>query len=106
MSMKNKLHYLLTLMALSTRHLLGIKDLSPSDISLLVDTAKQFKEVLNRPVKKVPSLRDITIVNLFTKTLPAQEFRSSWRKSVFRRMSSTSVLRAHLYRRERRYWTQ
>lgn len=52
-------------MALSTRHLLGIKDLVPSDISLLLDTAKQFKEVLNRPVKKVPSLRDITIVNLF-----------------------------------------
>src|SRR5437868_4785065 len=52
-------------MALSTRHLLGIKDLSPSDISLLLDTAKQFKEVLNRPVKKVPSLRDVTIVNLF-----------------------------------------
>ncbi|NTS41502.1 aspartate carbamoyltransferase catalytic subunit [Flavisolibacter sp. BT320] len=52
-------------MALSTRHLLGIKDLLPSDISLLLDTAKQFKEVLNRPVKKVPSLRDITIVNLF-----------------------------------------
>ncbi|HEV7331081.1 MAG TPA: aspartate carbamoyltransferase catalytic subunit [Flavisolibacter sp.] len=52
-------------MALSTRHLLGIKDLLPSDISLILDTAKQFKEVLNRPVKKVPSLRDITIVNLF-----------------------------------------
>jgi aspartate carbamoyltransferase catalytic subunit len=52
-------------MALSTRHLLGIKDLIPSDISLILDTAKQFKEVLNRPVKKVPSLRDVTIVNLF-----------------------------------------
>lgn len=52
-------------MALSTRHLLGIKDLAPSDISLILDTAKQFKEVLNRPVKKVPSLRDVTIVNLF-----------------------------------------
>ncbi|GAA4751874.1 aspartate carbamoyltransferase catalytic subunit [Flavisolibacter ginsenosidimutans] len=52
-------------MALSTRHLLGIKDLTPADISLLLDTAKQFKEVLQRPVKKVPSLRDVTIVNLF-----------------------------------------
>src|SRR5215217_3684276 len=52
-------------MALSTRHLLGIKDLSPADISLLLDTAKQFKDVLQRPIKKVPSLRDITIVNLF-----------------------------------------
>ncbi len=52
-------------MGLSTRHLLGIKDLTPADISLLLDTAKQFKEVLQRPVKKVPSLRDVTIVNLF-----------------------------------------
>lgn len=52
-------------MALSTRHLLGIKDLTPADISLLLDTAKQFKEVLQRPIKKVPSLRDVTVVNLF-----------------------------------------
>src|SRR3990170_1518379 len=52
-------------MALSTRHLLGIKDLSQQDIRLILDTAQQFKEVLQRPVKKVPSLRDITIVNLF-----------------------------------------
>ena len=52
-------------MALSTRHLLGIKDLTPADISLLLDTAKEFKEVLQRPIKKVPSLRDVTIVNLF-----------------------------------------
>lgn len=52
-------------MALSTRHLLGIKDLTPEDIQLLLDTAKQFKDVLQRPIKKVPSLRDITVVNLF-----------------------------------------
>ncbi|HEX6333872.1 MAG TPA: aspartate carbamoyltransferase catalytic subunit [Flavisolibacter sp.] len=52
-------------MALSTRHLLGIKDLTPGDISLILDTAKQFKEVLQRPIKKVPSLRDVTVVNLF-----------------------------------------
>ena len=52
-------------MQLSTKHLLGIKDLTPSDISLILSTAAQFKEVLQRPVKKVPSLRDITIVNLF-----------------------------------------
>ena len=52
-------------MQLSTKHLLGIKDLSPDDISLILATALQFKEVLQRPVKKVPSLRDITIVNLF-----------------------------------------
>ncbi len=52
-------------MQLSTKHLLGIKDLSPEDISLILETASQFKEVLQRPVKKVPSLRDVTIVNLF-----------------------------------------
>jgi aspartate carbamoyltransferase catalytic subunit len=52
-------------MQLSTHHLLGIKDLSPSDISLILSTADQFKEVLQRPVKKVPSLRDVTVVNLF-----------------------------------------
>src|ERR1700709_532607 len=52
-------------MQLSTKHLLGIKDLSTEDISLILSTAQQFKEVLQRPIKKVPSLRDITIVNLF-----------------------------------------
>lgn len=52
-------------MQLSTKHLLGIKDLLPEDISLILSTAAQFKEVLQRPVKKVPSLRDVTIVNLF-----------------------------------------
>src|SRR4028118_642482 len=52
-------------MTLSTNHLLGIKDLIPEDIRLILDTAKQFKEVLQRPIKKVPSLRDVTIVNLF-----------------------------------------
>ncbi len=52
-------------MQLSTKHLLGIKDLLPTDISLILSTAQQFKDVLQRPIKKVPSLRDITIVNLF-----------------------------------------
>lgn len=52
-------------MKLSNRHLLGIKDLTKEDISLYLETAAQFKEVLQRPVKKVPSLRDVTIVNLF-----------------------------------------
>jgi aspartate carbamoyltransferase catalytic subunit len=52
-------------MQLSTKHLLGIKDLTSHDISLILSSAAQFKEVLQRPIKKVPSLRDITIVNLF-----------------------------------------
>ena len=52
-------------MKLSAKHLLGIKDLSPGDIQLILSTAARFKEVLQRPVKKVPSLRDVTVVNLF-----------------------------------------
>lgn len=50
---------------LSVNHLLGIKDLNASDIELIFSTADNFKEVINRPIKKVPSLRDITISNLF-----------------------------------------
>ena len=52
-------------MQLSSKHLLGIKDLTQEDISTILSTAVKFKEILQRPVKKVPSLRDITIVNLF-----------------------------------------
>ncbi len=50
---------------LSVNHLLGIKYLNKQDIQLIFDTADHFKEVINRPIKKVPSLRDITIANLF-----------------------------------------
>lgn len=50
---------------LSTTHLLGIKDLTAADIELIFKTADNFKDVINRPIKKVPSLRDITIANLF-----------------------------------------
>lgn len=52
-------------MGLSTRHLLGIKDLNRNDIELIFETADTFKEVINRPIKKVPSLRDVTIANIF-----------------------------------------
>jgi len=50
---------------LSVNHLLGIKYLTKQDIQLIFETADHFKEVINRPIKKVPSLRDITIANLF-----------------------------------------
>lgn len=50
---------------LSSKHLLGIKDISSDDINLIFQTADNFKEVLNRPIKKVPSLRDVTIANVF-----------------------------------------
>jgi aspartate carbamoyltransferase catalytic subunit len=50
---------------LSVPHLLGIKNISAEDIRLIFETADNFKEVINRPIKKVPSLRDITIANVF-----------------------------------------
>jgi aspartate carbamoyltransferase catalytic subunit len=50
---------------LSVNHLLGIKYINAKDIELIFETANQFKEVINRPIKKVPSLRDITIANIF-----------------------------------------
>lgn len=53
------------LQTLSTKHLLGIKDLTEQDIQLVLETADTFKDVLNRPIKKVPSLRDVTIANVF-----------------------------------------
>jgi aspartate carbamoyltransferase catalytic subunit len=52
-------------MQLSVKHLLGIRDLTPQDISIILDTAVQFKDVLQRRIKKVPSLQDVTVVNLF-----------------------------------------
>ena len=54
-----------TLQQLSTKHVLGIKYLTEADIRLIFETAQSFKEVLNRPIKKVPSLRDVTVANLF-----------------------------------------
>jgi aspartate carbamoyltransferase catalytic subunit len=52
-------------MQLSVKHLLGIRDLTAQDIKIILDTAVQFKDVLQRRIKKVPSLQDITVVNLF-----------------------------------------
>ena len=73
--------------ALSVRHLVGIKDLTESDIQLILDTAGQFKEVINRPIKKVPSLRDITIANVFFENSPAPGCLLNWPKSGSRPMS-------------------
>lgn len=50
---------------LSQRHLLGIKNLTREDLELIFETAENFKDVINRPIKKVPSLRDVTIANIF-----------------------------------------
>lgn len=51
--------------SLSTKHLLGIKNINQNDMELIFKTADAFKEVINRPIKKVPSLRDMTIANIF-----------------------------------------
>ncbi|MCZ2102461.1 MAG: aspartate carbamoyltransferase catalytic subunit [Chitinophagales bacterium] len=55
----------MSLSQLSTKHLLGIKYITKEDIELILKTATEFKEVINRPIKKVPSLRDVTIANVF-----------------------------------------
>ena len=52
-------------MKLSTKHLIGLEHLTKADIELIFSQADEFKEVLNRPIKKVPSLRDLTVANLF-----------------------------------------
>jgi aspartate carbamoyltransferase catalytic subunit len=68
--------------ALSTSNLLGIKDLTTKDIELIFDTADKFKEVIRRPIKKVPSLRDVTIANVFfensTRTRISFELAQKW----------------------------
>jgi aspartate carbamoyltransferase catalytic subunit len=51
--------------SLSQKHLLGIKDITRQDIELIFETADNFKDVINRPIKKVPSLRDVTVANVF-----------------------------------------
>jgi aspartate carbamoyltransferase catalytic subunit len=65
MEAKRKQNLSMTSKTLSTKHLLGIKYITRDDINLIFETSDQFKEVINRPIKKVPSLRDVTIANLF-----------------------------------------
>jgi len=55
----------MSLSQLSTKHLLGIKYITKEDIELIFKTATEFKDVINRPIKKVPSLRDVTVANVF-----------------------------------------
>ena len=59
---------------LSVNHLLGIKHLNKSDIDLIFQTADNFKKIINQPIRKVPSLRDVTIANLFLKILQEQSY--------------------------------
>ena len=75
---------------LSVEHLLGIKYINKNDIDLIFETANYFKEVINRPIKKVPSLRDITIANLFLKTAHVPNYLLNWQRKDFPQMSSIS----------------
>ena len=88
---------------LSVNHLLGIKHLTAEDIQLILDTAKEFKEVLNRPIKKVPTLRDITIANLFFENV--QE-RGCLFELAEKRLSADVVFSQHLLqlRKEKPWW--
>ena len=69
---------------LSVKHLLSINDLNESDIDTIFKTADSFKEIINRPIKKVPTLRDITIANLF--------FENSTRTSLSFQKQQTSLM--------------
>lgn len=91
-------------MALSTKHLLGIKDLNPSDISLILQTAQQFKEVLQRPIKKVPSLRDVTIVNLFYESSTRTRISFELAEKDCLQILSTSVLPVLQYQKVKPCW--
>ena len=71
---------------LSAKHLLGIENLTVEDIELIFETADEFKDVINRPIKKVPSLRDITIANVFFENSTRTKLSLSWLKSDFRPM--------------------
>lgn len=72
---------------LSSKHVIGIEHLTVDDIQLILETAKQFKEIINRPIKKVPTLRDITIANLFFEKLHTNTyfFRTRAKKIIGRR---------------------
>ena len=65
---------------LRKNNLLGIKELSLQEIDLIFDTADNFKDVINRPIKRVPSLRDITIANIFLKIPLEPNCLLSWQK--------------------------
>ena len=88
-------------MSLSTRHLLQLEGTPKSDLELILDTAESFREILDRPIKKVPPLRGKTVVNLFYEPPRGRGFRSNWPKSGFRPTPSASPRRRHRSRRER-----
>lgn len=66
---------------LSVHNLTGIRGLTENDLELIFQSATEFKEVINRPIKKVPSLRDFTVANLFLKIQHELACHLNWRKS-------------------------
>ena len=81
--------------SLTVNNLVGIKELSKDDIELIFQTADNFKSVINRPIKKVPSLRDITIANLFFEN--STRTRLSFELAEKRLSADVSIfLRLHL----------
>jgi aspartate carbamoyltransferase catalytic subunit len=66
---------------LSVNNLTGIRGLTENDLELIFQAATEFKEVINRPIKKVPSLRDYTVANLFLKTQHERDYHLNWRKN-------------------------
>ena len=72
---------------LSVNHLIGIKNLNLNDLEIIFSTADNFKEVINRPIKKVPSLRDLTIANLFFEILQEQNYHLKLHKRDYPLMS-------------------
>ena len=81
---------------LSVSHLLGIKYLTTSDIELIFETASHFKEVINRPIKKVPSLRDVTIANLFFENSTRTKLSFELAQNDSHPMLLISLLQTHL----------
>ena len=86
--------------SLSVEHLIGIRDLNKEDLDLIFKTADSFKQVINRPIKKVPSLRDITIANLSSKIQQEQNCPLSLLKKDYPPTSLTLALRK--FREKRR----
>ena len=80
---------------LSVNNLLGIEDLSLEDIELIFSFTDSFSEVLKRPIKKVPTLRDITVANLFLSLQPEHEFLLKSQKKDFQQMFSIFLHQHH-----------
>jgi aspartate carbamoyltransferase catalytic subunit len=91
---------------LTSPHLLGIKDLDAESIHLIVKTAKEFKEVLNRPIKKVPSLRDVTIANVFFENSTRTRLSFELAEKDCQPIRSISQPPEVQLRKEKPYWTR